>query len=113
VTADPLAELLDAVGRDSVTWQPEQPGDQVAGVVVEVTDIVTEYGQSPVVVVLEPDGREVRVLGFGAVMQRAIYQSAIEPGDLFAARFLGRHQGKTGRPYADYKVVVRGPGGQP
>jgi hypothetical protein len=109
----PLDELLEAVGRDQVTWQPENPGDQIAGTVVELTELDTEYGRAPVVVVLEPSGREVRVLGFGAVLQRAIYTSSVQPGDLFAARYLGKTQGKTGRPYSDYRVVVRNGDGTP
>lgn len=110
---NPLDELLEAVGRDQVTWQPETPGDQVAGVVLELDEMTTEYGTAPVVVVLEPDGREVRIMGFGAVLQRHIYTSSIEPGDLFACRFIGKVQGRTGRPYADYKVVVRDRDGNP
>jgi hypothetical protein len=103
---DPLRDLTDAVDRDVETWDPDvEP--KIAGQVVELGDVTTTYGTSPTVNILTPDGREVRVSGFGAVLQRAL-SSGIEPGDLLAIRYLGKTQPRSGQQaYKDFRVIVR------
>jgi hypothetical protein len=109
---NPLDDLNKAVDRDVEIWEPEvEP--KLAGRVVELGDVTTAYGTSPTVNILMADGREVRINGFGAVLQRAL-ASGIEGGDLLAVRYLGKTQPRSGQQaYRDYRVIVRRADGSP
>lgn len=102
-----LNDLLEAVGRETENWIPETPGEQVAGEVIEFDQIETAYGVAPAITLLTGDNREVRIAGFGTVLNRAIGSAQIEPGDLFACRYLGKKTAASGAAYRDFKVVVR------
>ncbi len=106
-TNDRFGDLLAAVARETENWIPETAGEQVAGEVLELDQIETAFGIAPAVTLLTGDGREVRVAGFGTVLNRAIGAAQIEPGDLLAVRFLGQKTAAGGAAYKDYKVVVR------
>jgi hypothetical protein len=109
---DSLGELASDVDRDVEVWDHEvEP--KIAGRVVELGSITTQYGTSPTVDILTKDGRQVRINGFGAVRRRALSQP-IEPGDLLAMRFVGKTKPKSGaQAYADFRTIIRNPDGSP
>lgn len=110
-TSNPLSELLEAVGRETLPWERDKE-PTVAGTVVDLSERTSEYGQYPVVALLLADGREVEVAGMGAVLQRFIMTCGVQAGDLFAVKYLGQRTPRSGgKPYHDYKVVVRNPDG--
>jgi hypothetical protein len=109
---NPLDELAKDVERDVETWNPEEE-EKLAGQVIDVGTIITDFGESPTANVLTADGHEMRVNGFGAVLSRAL--SSVDVGDLVAFRYLGKTQPrKSGQQaYKDFRIIVRSSDGSP
>ena len=110
---DPLGELAEALARDPEVWKwDEDP--TVFGRVLEVGDVETQYGIAPTLTLLSNDGRELIVYGYSTVLRRGIAERAIEPGDLWGARYLGEQvPASGGKPYRNFKVVHRRGDGSP
>jgi hypothetical protein len=109
---NPLDDLDEAVGRDSEIWDKEKE-PKVSGRVIELGEFIGEYEPAQVVVLLTRDNREVHVRAFGDVLRREIGSRNLEPGDLFAVRYLAPVMGKRGKEYHSYRIVHRGPDGSP
>jgi hypothetical protein len=109
---DPLTEVFEAVGRDSEMWDREKDR-KIAGRIIELGEIDTNYGVSQVVVILTGDNREIRVPAFGQVLKREFGERDLRPGDLFGISYLGLQQGRSGSEYHSYRVVHRDPDGNP
>jgi hypothetical protein len=109
---NPLADIANDVERDVETWDAEVD-PKLAGQVIDVGTIETDFGESPTANVLTTDGREVRVNGFGAVLKRAL--SGIDVGDLVAFRYLGKTQPRKAgqQAYKDFRIIVRNSDGSP
>jgi hypothetical protein len=105
--------LREQADREYPTaWIPEQPGDELVGVVRAVRPAVhTAYGPVPVV--------EVEQLGTRAgwsiwlthtVLRREFIRRRPVPGETLLVRYLGRVQPETGgAAYESYRVVVDRP----
>jgi hypothetical protein len=110
---DPLDELLEAVDRDTVSWDKEAE-PKIGGRVVGLDEWTSKHGSYPVVVLLTKDGREVTVPMAGTVLRREYKKYVVEIGDLLAVKYLGVETSiSTGQPYNDYKLEVRDLAGNP
>jgi hypothetical protein len=109
-TSDRLREQADREYPSA--WIPEQPGDEIIGVVKAVRPAVhTAYGPVPVV--------EVEQLGTHAgwsiwlthtVLRREFVRRRPVPGETLLVRYLGRVLPETGgAAYESYRVVVDRP----
>lgn len=96
---DDLDSQLDAVTE---AWRPE-PGEKLVGRVVELSEILGQYGVYPLVVLRTKDGSERAVHCFHSVIKAEIGRQKPAVGDMIAIKFLGKIDGKD---YESYKVRV-------
>lgn len=91
-------------------WIPEQDGDELVGVVVEVKPAVpAAFGAVPVVTIDGPAGVH-SVWLHHAVLRRQFERSGVQLGELVLIRYEGRrHPEGGGNAYADYSLVVDRP----
>lgn len=112
-TPNKFAALIEAADRTTENWIPQDPGDLVAGTVLETGTIESSFGLAPTVTLLTEDDRELRAAGFGAVLGRALASPLIEPGDLLVIKYVSDETTVSGAIYKLFKVVHRGPDGKP
>lgn len=114
---DAIAKALADAQRPRETWQHDDGETTVAGVVVELTEIETGYGVSPLIT-LDVPGKDAlqQVPCFGTVLGNRVRSAypPIEPGDVLAIAYQGQKTPRSGgKPYHDWTVVHRGPDGGP
>jgi len=98
------------------TWQPEQPDDEVIGVLTKVTmQAPTAFGPCPVVTLALESGELVSVFLFHTVLRRMFERERVTLGEMVLIRYLGERKPEGGgKPYVDYRLVVLRPdGGEP
>ncbi len=87
-------------------WRPE-PGGQVVGKIVEISEAPgTDYGPYPLITVEQDDGTEVAVHAFHSVLKNEIDSKRPTEGDRIGIRYLGKKAGSSGRDYEAYRVVI-------
>lgn len=108
------ADLLDEVVEDdSEGWVPEKPGEGIQGVVVKVGETRSDFSDEvvPTVTVETKTGDKFRIIGYGAVLRRELYDADPKPGDLIAVKYFGEKaikKGKwAGKNYKHFGVAVR------
>lgn len=112
---DDYRSLLDQTNREITGWQP-QPGDKVYGVVVDIGDAESEYGEYTLVVIDSPEYLPLVGLHcFHTVLRNAV-QTQIKRGNLvigskIAVNYKGEQSStKAGRSDMHvYTIAVRPP----
>lgn len=104
--ADDIAKRLDE--EQSKEFAPafrfDGPGDTVAGRVTAVDSRTTDYGTYPIVTLLQKDGEEAAIHGFGTVLKDKL--ETVEVGQAIAVRFEGLSTSKGGREFKNFTVAV-------
>lgn len=99
--------IEDRLDREpAVGWRPE-PGDQVVGTIVEISEAPgTDWGPYPVITIDKADGTgEVAVHAFHSVLKNEIESKQPTEGDTIGIRYLGKQQGAK-QSYEGYRVVL-------
>lgn len=88
-------------------WRPN-PGDQVVGKIVEISEAPgTDFGPYPLITIEQADGTEVAVHAFHSVLKNEIDSKRPTEGDRIGIRYLGKKTGTNGgREYEAYRVVI-------
>lgn len=107
-------DLLDQVVEDdSEGWVPDKPGEGIQGVVVKVGETRSDFSDEvvPSVTIETKEGDKLRIIGYGAVLRRELYDADPHPGDLLAVKYFGEKpikKGKwAGKNYKHFGVAVR------
>lgn len=107
-------DLLNSVQEDdSEGWVPTERGESVAGVVIKVGEVKSDFDDDlcPTVTIKTKEGDKFRVIGYGAVLKRELADAKAQVGDLIAVKYWGERtlkKGKfAGRPYKHYSVAVK------
>jgi hypothetical protein len=89
-------------------WIPENPGDEIAGTLVDYNPAAhTKRGQSPVVTLQGPRGGRRSVWLHHTVLRNEFIKARVTYGEFVVIRYLGRIEPDGGgEPYAAYKVHV-------
>lgn len=93
-------------------WQPEQPDDEIIGVLARVTmQAPTSYGPAPVVELVMPaSGARFSVWLFHTVLRRAFERERPALGETVLIRYLGKRRPESGgNAYDDYRLIVDRP----
>jgi hypothetical protein len=92
-------------------WQPEQPDEEILGVVARVTmQAPTAYGPSPVVELVLESGERLSVWLYHTVLRRSFERERVSLGELVLIRYLGKRKPDGGgNAYDDYRLVVHRP----
>jgi len=104
---------------NSAAWRPADNPDHpnpLIGKVVEVEVGTGDFGEYPIVFVLDDKGDEWRVHGFGNVLKKRIATLQPVPGDEIGVKYLGEEPARNypGKTYRNFKVVVeKGDGNMP
>jgi hypothetical protein len=106
-----LLDLLNQVDRDVVGWLPN-PGDKIAGTVVDITMATSRWGAYPLVTLETSSGKLIAIHCFHTVLKnevgRKIEQDRLNVGDLMAVAYRGEGDAKEGREAANmYRVAIR------
>lgn len=114
---DPDDLLNQVEEEDSEGWVPTEAGEGIAGKVVKVGQVRSDFaadGEDPMVptVTIEvKDGTKYRVIGYSSVLKRELIEKAPAVGDLMAVKYFGEkilRKGKfAGRPYKHFGLVVK------
>ena len=95
-------DLLSRVENFPESWRPE-PGDRLAGKVVEIDERDGGFGPYPVVTIETEDGTEVTAHLFHTVARRELARQRPEVGDRIAIKYFGRRGDAN---YESYRVAV-------
>jgi hypothetical protein len=109
-SGSPFERLQQALDREVTTWVgggDDEP-ELVLGVVKALGERDNQHGSYPVVELVTREDEEIHVLGYRTVLKNRIYESGIEVGDYFAAKYLGQTTGKNDTKYHDYRVELLG-----
>jgi hypothetical protein len=122
-STDLLADLKEHGGVVATPWIPEDAGDGVQGVLVDLyhnpgdyIDATTqEFPQIPTLILLAADGEHYSVKGFHKVLRNEIEKRDPKVGDTVAVIYDGEKAAKQkGRkPTKLYRVAVRRADGSP
>ena len=90
------------------SWQPEEAGEELLGVVVDVKPAVpTAYGAKPIVVIQTPEGQEWSVWLFSTVLRREFERENVAIGEIVLIRYRGKVEREGPDPaYHDFRLVV-------
>lgn len=96
--------IQDRLDREPAPgWKPN-PGDQIVGTIVEISEAPgTNWGPYPLLVIEQADGTEVSVHAFHTVLKKEIAAKRPTEGDEIGIRYLGKPSGKD---YEAYRVVL-------
>lgn len=90
-------------------WRPEQPGDDIAGVIQHIEMRPTRFGPVPVVTVVDGVGTPVAIWCLHTVLRNELHRLAVTPGEFLYVRWLGKKTPEGGSAYDDYRVKVDRP----
>ena len=93
-------------------WQPEQPDDELFGVLVGVNPAAPtrQYGMAPVVEIEDPAGNRWSVWLFHKVLRNAFARQDVQVGETVLIRWLGKvRPDGGGNSYDNYAVIVDRP----
>ena len=98
-------------------WQPEQPDEEIVGIVRRVTmQAPTSFGPSPVVELELKSGDRMSVWLYHTVLRRSFERERVQLGEVVLIRWLGKRRPEGGgNAYDDYRLVVhrQGQSGDP
>lgn len=98
-------------------WQPDEPDEEIFGVVVAVRPMApTVFGPAPIVELEDPTGTRWSIWLVHTVLRRAFERQRVALGETVLIRYLGKHHPETGgNAYDNYTLVVDRPAptGQP
>lgn len=93
-------------GAEPEAWIPEE-GDSIFGEIEAVVTRDGDYGEFPVITILDNDENVWNVAGFGTVLQNKIAELEPQVGDSIGFKFLGEKSSKNGKStYKDWRVVL-------
>lgn len=105
--ADQWADLDDLLENveddDSEGWVPKEPGEGVAGKVIKVGEIRSDFAANddeamcPVITVETKTGDKYRIIGYGAVLKRELQDKDPHVGDFLAVKYTGMGVLRKGR----------------
>jgi hypothetical protein len=100
-------DILDRLDKDYAPgWKPE-PGDKVAGVVVERSQRDGGFGMYPIITVRQDSGAEIAIHASSTVIQNEVTAQDPQPGDQIGVLYQGEKTAKDGRStYHAYRVIV-------
>lgn len=99
-------QLLERVQQETENWIPE-PGDVLAGTIVEVSSTDGGYGLYPIVVVATKDGKTLAFHAYHTVAKNEVARQRPAPGDAFACKYFGKGVGRDGKTeFYKYRVIV-------
>lgn len=99
-----LDERLEA---QTEAWMPE-PGDKIVGTVVELSELESQYGTYPLLVLATEDGREMAIHAFRTVLKNEVAKKRPQIGDKVGIKYFGQLPDKD---FHGYKLVIeRGEG---
>lgn len=97
------SDVID-VRPPAESFKFENPGDRVAGAVLDLEMGETEYGRAPILVLDTEDG-ERSVWMFGKLLQGWLARRKPERGSQVAITYLGKTKSKDGpNEYNDYRI---------
>ncbi len=89
-----MLERIRTADKSSSIWSPE-PGEVLAGKIVDERVVENRYGESPVLDILrEGDGRIYTVFLFHTVLRNEIARQRAKVGDIIGLRYDGKARGK-------------------
>jgi hypothetical protein len=94
------------------SWQPENPDDEILGTVVAVNPAAPtrQYGNAPVVQIVDPVGVKWSVWLFHKVLRQNFIRQRVAVGEVVLIRYLGKvYPEGGGNAYDNYAVVVDRP----
>jgi len=96
---------MNSEGGDAPAWKPENTGDEVQGVYIDVKDVTTKFGPSKVYTLQKEDGSFVAVFGKAPIDRE---MTKLSLGDEVKIVFLGMQMSeKTGRSFKNFDVFAR------
>lgn len=110
------AAIDDAVERAkkgyAEAWIPENEGDLIAGIVVEISSMVNKFDDKPypIVTVRPKNGVDRAIHALGTVLHNEIVKQKPAVGDALAVVYLGEAEGDAGS-YKRFRVTVGRPEG--
>lgn len=91
-------------GYDVLFWRPEE-GEILEGVVTEMGETITEFGDAEYLQLLTDNGKKFMVF-LNSALHRLIEAEDVKTGDRIAIKYLGLVQSKkTKRKFKDYILV--------
>lgn len=106
--------IADRLSKDAQSWRPidstEYPDhpNPLVGEVVETETGDGDYGEYPILTLLDDDGNEWRWSVFGGVAQGRIAKLNPQVGDTLGVKYLGEKPAKNfpNRTYHDWRIVI-------
>jgi hypothetical protein len=105
-TPDPNADLNELLDKAISDWKPTEPGDRVAGTVVELREVEGIHSVFPILT-LDTGAELVRVACSRSVLEREVRSRDIREGDRLAVQYEGQRTSAAGTGYHGYRVVHR------
>jgi hypothetical protein len=118
---DDFADMDDLLGQieedDSESWVPTEPGEAIAGVVLKVAEVRSDFAKPgedpmvPAVTIQTSNGDKYRVIGYGSVLKREMLDADPKVGDKMGFKYFGekpvRKGPYQGKLYKHYGVIVK------
>lgn len=114
---DPDDLLNQVEEEDSEGWVPTEAGEGIAGKVVKVGTVRSDFAADgedpnvPTVTIEVKDGTKYRVIGYSSVLKRELIEKDPRVGDVMAVKYFGEkilRKGKfAGRPYKHFGLIVK------
>jgi hypothetical protein len=106
MSTDSKSVLDDLDKQYAPAWKPE-PGDKVAGIVVDQSEWDAGFGRYPILTLRTEEG-EIAIHAFHEVLQSELARIAPKEGDLLGVKYVGKDPDKG---YHRYRVRRSGEGG--
>ena len=104
---DRYDSLKDRAERDfPESWIPSDADPILVGEFVRLDSGTTRFGDCPVVVIRTKDGTERSLWVLHAALRGQFKSARPKPGELVAAKWLGKKEGREGQQYDAWRVVV-------
>jgi hypothetical protein len=90
------------------SWKPENPGDEIAGIVVKLDSAFDREGTEHGIIVLKTDDGSLRsVWLLGEALRNQVLKASPQPGDRLLIQYRGKVKSKgSGRMYHDFRVAT-------
>lgn len=99
-----LEERLEA---QTEAWMPEA-GDKIVGTIVELSELESQYGTYPLIIITTEEGREFAIHCFRTVLKNEVAKKRPAVGDRIGVKYFGQLPDKD---FHGYKLVIeRGEG---
>jgi len=111
-----LQALFDEAQRNILNWIPDEAGQEVGGILKDITDVDADFvagGTVPMLIIESPAGILWGVRTYHSVLrneiERRIEKGRLKVGDMIVIVYRGKggDPNRTLNQYEDYRVVVR------